>query len=321
MSCSVSPRLGTRPYGAHFMTRPDPSSIDAAKARYETERAKRLRDEGLAQYETLSEHHLDRDPWADPDFARDPITEEVDVVVLGGGWAGMLTGINLVKRGITNFRILDKAADFGGTWYWNRYPGCMCDVDATIYLPLLEETGYMPTEKYASATEIFGYCQLLGTPLRALRARAVPDRGRVAHLGRRRAPLGRGDQAGRPHPHAVLRLGRWPDAQGQAARHRRHRPLRRQSVPHDPLGLRVHRRQPDRADGPSRRQGRRHHRHRRDVGAGRAAARPVGEGGLRLPAHAVGRRGARPAADRRGLVPLAPLRVGRPSAPATSPRW
>jgi cation diffusion facilitator CzcD-associated flavoprotein CzcO len=143
------------------MTRPDPSSIDAAKARYEAERAKRLRDDGLAQYESLSEHHLDRDPWADPEYARDPVTEDVDVVVLGGGWAGMLASIDLVRRGITSFRILDKAADFGGTWYWNRYPGCMCDVDATIYLPLLEETGYMPTEKYASATEIFGYCQLL----------------------------------------------------------------------------------------------------------------------------------------------------------------
>jgi len=144
------------------MTRPDPSSIEAAKSRYETERAKRLRDEGLAQYESLSEHHLDRDPWADPDFSRDPLTEVVDVVILGGGYAGMLAGINLLRRGITSFRIVEKAADFGGTWYWNRYPGCMCDVDSTIYLPLLEETGYMPTEKYASATEIFGYCQLLG---------------------------------------------------------------------------------------------------------------------------------------------------------------
>jgi cation diffusion facilitator CzcD-associated flavoprotein CzcO len=143
------------------MTRPEPSSIDAAKARYEAERAKRLREEGLAQYHTLAEHHLDRDPWADPDFRRDPVTEDVDVVVLGAGFAGMLTGINLVKRGITRFRIIEKAADVGGTWYWNRYPGCMCDVDATIYLPLLEETGYMPTEKYASAPEIFGYCQLL----------------------------------------------------------------------------------------------------------------------------------------------------------------
>lgn len=143
------------------MTRPDPSLLQAAKFRYDEERAKRLRDEGVAQYHTLSEHHLDRDPWADPDFTRDPITDDVDVVILGGGWAGMLAGVNLLRRGITNFRIIEKAADFGGTWYWNRYPGCMCDVDATIYLPLLEETGYMPTEKYASATEIHGYCQIL----------------------------------------------------------------------------------------------------------------------------------------------------------------
>lgn len=144
------------------MNDPDLSQIDASKARYEVERAKRLRDEGVAQYESLREHHMDRDPWADPDFTRDPVTEEVDVVVLGGGFAGMLASVNLTKRGITSFRILEKAADFGGTWYWNRYPGCMCDVESTIYLPLLEETGYMPTEKYASASEIFGYCQLLG---------------------------------------------------------------------------------------------------------------------------------------------------------------
>ncbi|MFV0318682.1 MAG: flavin-containing monooxygenase [Microthrixaceae bacterium] len=144
------------------MTGSDPSALDEAKARYEAERAKRVREEGLSQYHTLSEHNLDRDPWADPGFTRDPLTETVEVVVLGGGFAGMLSAINLTKRGITDFRIVEKAADFGGTWYWNRYPGCMCDVDSTIYLPLLEETGYMPTEKYASATEIFGYCQLLG---------------------------------------------------------------------------------------------------------------------------------------------------------------
>jgi cation diffusion facilitator CzcD-associated flavoprotein CzcO len=140
----------------------DRESIEAAKQRYAAERAKRLRDEGLSQYRSLSDYDLDRDPWADPDFSREPVVEEVDVVILGGGWAGMLTGINLRKRGITSFRIIEKAADFGGTWYWNRYPGCMCDVDSTIYLPLLEETGYMPTEKYASAAEIFGYAQLLG---------------------------------------------------------------------------------------------------------------------------------------------------------------
>lgn len=144
------------------MTRPDPAAIAAAKARYDAERAKRVREEGLGQYHSLSEYQLDRDPWADPDFTRDALTEEVDVVVLGGGFAGMLAAIDLTRRGITDFRIIEKAGDFGGTWYWNRYPGCMCDVDATIYLPLLEETGYMPTEKYASASEIFAYCQTLG---------------------------------------------------------------------------------------------------------------------------------------------------------------
>lgn len=144
------------------MTSTDPSSLAAAKARYDDERAKRVRDEGVGQYHSLNEYHLDQDPWADPNFTRDPIIEEVEVVILGGGFAGMLAATDLLRRGITSFRIIEKAADFGGTWYWNRYPGCMCDVDATIYLPLLEETGYMPTERYASASEIFAYCQLLG---------------------------------------------------------------------------------------------------------------------------------------------------------------
>ncbi|MBJ7514011.1 MAG: NAD(P)/FAD-dependent oxidoreductase, partial [Acidimicrobiia bacterium] len=144
------------------MTPTDPSSLAAAKARYDDERAKRVRDEGVGQYHSLNEYHLDQDPWADPDFTRDPIIEEVEVVILGGGFAGMLAATDLLRRGITSFRIIEKAADFGGTWYWNRYPGCMCDVDSTIYLPLLEETGYMPTERYASASEIFAYCQLLG---------------------------------------------------------------------------------------------------------------------------------------------------------------
>jgi cation diffusion facilitator CzcD-associated flavoprotein CzcO len=144
------------------MTSTDPSSLEAAKARYDAERAKRVRDEGVSQYHSLNEYHLDQDPWADPNFTRDPLTEEVEVVILGGGFAGMLAAVDLLRRGISNFRIIEKAADFGGTWYWNRYPGCMCDVDSTIYLPLLEETGYMPTERYASASEIFAYCQLLG---------------------------------------------------------------------------------------------------------------------------------------------------------------
>ena len=139
-------------------------ALHEARERYEAERAKRLRADGLAQYQELKGDfaEFDRDPFATPGFSRDPIVEDTEVVIVGGGFAGMLTAINLSARGIRDIRIVEKAGDFGGTWYWNRYPGCMCDVESYTYLPLLEETGYMPTEKYASAAEIFSYCQLLG---------------------------------------------------------------------------------------------------------------------------------------------------------------
>jgi cation diffusion facilitator CzcD-associated flavoprotein CzcO len=138
--------------------------VEQARQRYQAERAKRLRADGLAQYKELKGDYaeFDQDPYVEPGFTRDPIVEETDVVIVGGGFAGMLTTINLKARGVTDIRIVEKAGDFGGTWYWNRYPGCMCDVESYTYLPLLEETGYMPTEKYASAPEIFAYCQLIG---------------------------------------------------------------------------------------------------------------------------------------------------------------
>jgi cation diffusion facilitator CzcD-associated flavoprotein CzcO len=134
------------------------------REKYRIEREKRLRPDGVAQYKELKGDYaaFDRDPYVEPGFARERILEDTEVVIVGGGFAGMLTAINLTKLGIRGFRIVEKAGDFGGTWYWNRYPGCMCDVESYTYLPLLEETGYMPSEKYASATEIFEYCQLLG---------------------------------------------------------------------------------------------------------------------------------------------------------------
>ena len=136
------------------------SSTDELRQRYRLEQQKRIRPDGMAQWRELGEE-LDRDPFVEPGFTRDPVVEETTVVVVGGGFAGMLTAIDLGKHGITDFRIVEKAGDFGGTWYWNRYPGCMCDVESFVYLPLLEETGYMPTEHYASATEIFEYSRLL----------------------------------------------------------------------------------------------------------------------------------------------------------------
>jgi len=139
-------------------------TVEQLRERYQAERNKRLRVDGMSQWKELKGEFeaFDRDPFADPNFTRDPIIEETTVTIVGGGFAGMLTAIDLAKHGITDVRIVEKAGDFGGTWYWNRYPGCMCDVESFVYLPLLEETGYMPTEHYASATEIFEYCKLLG---------------------------------------------------------------------------------------------------------------------------------------------------------------
>ncbi|HWJ98049.1 MAG TPA: NAD(P)/FAD-dependent oxidoreductase [Acidimicrobiales bacterium] len=138
--------------------------IDEAKARYKAEREKRLRDDAQDQYSQLTDEYeaFDHDPWVEPGFTREPVVTETTVVIVGGGFAGMLTAKGLQERGITDYRIIDKAGDFGGTWYWNRYPGCMCDVESLIYLPLLEETGYTPTMKYAPASEIFEQCQRIG---------------------------------------------------------------------------------------------------------------------------------------------------------------
>jgi len=135
-------------------------SIDELRQRYEQEKRKRTRPDGMAQWQELSEE-LDRDPYVEPGFTRDPVVEETTVVIVGGGFAGMLTAIHLAKHGITGVRIVEKAGDFGGTWYWNRYPGCMCDVESYVYMPMLEETGFMPTERYSSASEIFEYSKLL----------------------------------------------------------------------------------------------------------------------------------------------------------------
>lgn len=140
-------------------------TIDSVRERYAAEREKRLRAEGQAQYRDLAGEFaaLDRDPWIDEELVRDPIVEDdLDAVILGAGFGGMLSAVALAERGIRNFKMIDLAGDFGGVWYWNRYPGCQCDVESLIYMPLLEETGYTPTKRYAPATEIFEHCQRIG---------------------------------------------------------------------------------------------------------------------------------------------------------------
>ena len=137
---------------------------EALKLKYREERDKRLRPDGNAQYLRLSgthlAHYLD-DPYT-PYVERAPKKDHVTFAFIGGGFAGLVTGARVVEAGIKDVRIIDKAGDFGGTWYWNRYPGAQCDTASMVYMPLLEETGHMPTEKYAHAPEILEQCQRIG---------------------------------------------------------------------------------------------------------------------------------------------------------------
>jgi len=135
---------------------------DALRARYRAEREKRLRDDGIDQYvEMVGQfaHYLE-DPYVEPE-PREPLTDEVTVALIGGGFAGLIIGGRLAQAGVTDVRIIEKGGDVGGTWYWNRYPGAQCDVESYIYLPMLEETGYVPTEKYVHAPEIQAHCRRL----------------------------------------------------------------------------------------------------------------------------------------------------------------
>lgn len=134
---------------------------DALQEKYREERDKRLRGDGLNQYKSVDESalkHYAEDIWAKR-VQRDPIEETIDYLIVGAGFSGMLLAVRLIEAGITNLKIIDKAGDFGGTWYWNQYPGAACDIEAYIYMPLLDETGYVPTEKYARGPELYDHSQ------------------------------------------------------------------------------------------------------------------------------------------------------------------
>ena len=136
----------------------------ALRDKYRLERDKRIRADGSDQYVEVKgdfSRYVD-DPYVDPGFTRAPLTDEVDVVIIGGGFGGLLAGARLRQAGVQGIRIIEKGGDFGGTWYWNRYPGAQCDVESYIYLPLLEEVGFVPKEKYTRAPEILKHSRAIG---------------------------------------------------------------------------------------------------------------------------------------------------------------
>ena len=156
---------------------------DALRLKYQLERDKRIRQEGNAQYVELAgafAAYLE-DPYTVP-VDRPPVTDDVRVAIIGGGFAGLITGARLTEAGIDDFRIIEKGGDFGGTWYWNRYPGAQCDVESYVYLPLLEETSYVPSEKYVHArkfwsTAIASPGNSSCTNVRAFRPKSPPSNG------------------------------------------------------------------------------------------------------------------------------------------------
>ncbi|TPX36950.1 hypothetical protein SmJEL517_g01102 [Synchytrium microbalum] len=134
---------------------------EALKKKYLEERDKRLRQDGNDQYVKIDHtgkfKHFLVDPYCKR-VERPALNDEVDILILGGGFGGLITSVKLVEAGITSFRIIEKGGGFGGTWWWNRYPGAACDTESLIYLPLLEETNYIPPEHYAKAPIILEHC-------------------------------------------------------------------------------------------------------------------------------------------------------------------
>ncbi|MGY0067044.1 flavin-containing monooxygenase [Streptomyces sp. QTS137] len=139
-------------------TRQVPSfeELEALRLRYRAERERRVRPDGAAQYRATEAEfgYYAADPYVGEAAEREPLHDTVDVAVVGGGFGGVLAGARLRQRGVRSVRVVETGGDFGGTWYWNRYPGIHCDIEAHVYLPMLDETGYVPEWKYAPGEEI-----------------------------------------------------------------------------------------------------------------------------------------------------------------------
>ncbi|MEU9062698.1 NAD(P)/FAD-dependent oxidoreductase [Streptomyces sp. NPDC048430] len=135
---------------------PAPDELAALRQRYDLERERRVRPDGARQYLDADAEfgYYAADPYAGEPAGREALHDTVDVAVIGGGFGGILAGARMRQQGVGRVRIVEAGGDFGGTWYWNRYPGIHCDIESHVYLPMLDETGYVPEWKYSPGEEI-----------------------------------------------------------------------------------------------------------------------------------------------------------------------
>ena len=167
---------------------------DALKAKYLAERDRRIRSDGSDQYQEVTAEfsRYVHDPYVEPGFTREPLFDEVEVAIIGGGFGGLLAGARIREAGFTDIRMIEGAGDVGGTWYWNRYPGAMCDVESYCYLPL-SPPPRLPRPPSASAACV------RGSSARPSRRPSSPVRSSWGRLGRPpRRPRARPPPAGPP---------------------------------------------------------------------------------------------------------------------------
>ena len=214
----------------------------ALREKYHAEREKRMDHAGNRKYRKIRDEFegLYKDPNADPKFTREPVKKIMDFAIIGGGYGGLLCGAELRRVGVKDICIVERGADIGGTWYWNRYPGAACDVESYIYLPMLEEIGGMPERKYATAPEIWEHTKKIAPQVRPVSRCAAADDCDRHFLERRDAkvdsPNGPGRRDRRTLRHDLHRL----HGRTEAAQHSRHRHLQGPDIPHQSLGLRLH---------------------------------------------------------------------------------
>lgn len=133
-----------------------PDELAALRQRYRLERERRVQPDGARQYRDADAEfgYYAADPYVGEVADRESLRDAVDVAVVGAGFGGILAGARMRQQGLQRVRVVEKGGDFGGTWYWNRYPGIHCDIESHVYLPMLDETGYVPEWKYSPGEEI-----------------------------------------------------------------------------------------------------------------------------------------------------------------------